>query len=153
MALVRSQSPALKDPETVMVSAYRSLGALEGSVNPSPVNNVSQISMNDQNAIYNLMGTTLPTKLGMHMNDAPSVQGWAIHTDTFWKNGAQMSARLKASLEVAAMVAGRTAPADVFNRVIGANRNTSFNSATILQNNDSISALASVVLAPEFQLT
>jgi hypothetical protein len=51
------------------------------------------------------------------------------------------------------MVAGRTAPADVFNRVIGANRNTSFNSATILQNNDSISALASVVLAPEFQLT
>jgi uncharacterized protein (DUF1800 family) len=154
-ALARSPNPGMKDPETVMVSAYRSLGMIEGTANPNPpvVSAISAISANDQQAIYNLMLVSLPQKLGMHLSDAPSVQGWATHSDTFWKNPGQLNGRLRVALELAAQVASRTTTTEAFNRVIGSNTLPAYNSRSILLNNDTISALASIVMAPEFQLT
>lgn len=144
--------PAIKDPELVLLTSYRCFGMIQGVASgPFNISNATQMSANDRAKLGELFYSILPS-LGMHPTNAPTVQGWLWHGgDAHWLSPMQLSLRMKQALMIATQIASTADPRELYYRLIGAHANPSLNASSVLQNPDPISAIASIMMAYEFQ--
>lgn len=135
-----------------MMTAYRCLGMVQGVTSgPRNINAVAQMPAQDRTRLGDLAFSILPA-LGMHPTNAPTVQGWLMHNgNPQWLTSTQLSARMKQSLSLATSVAATLDINEAYTRLIGARAYSNLNAHSLLLNSDPISAIASIIMALEFQ--
>lgn len=146
----RIAKPIFKDPLLYYTSVVRTLESLDAFVPINAGQAVPSMNANDKSYILNNI-IYAAADIGMKADKAPTVEGWLVHSNMYWKTPGGLIKRLDKVMQMAADSVAGVSPQSVYTRVLSSRLSARANSRAILTDTDPTRALAAVLLSPEFQ--